>query len=209
MSHLNPKVDLYIVDGCGRCPLGGTPDCKVNKWTDILVHLRMIVLECGLAEELKWGVPCYTCDGKNLLIIGAFKEHCSLSFFNGALLKDTEGILVKPGEDSQSTRYLKFTNLKEVKSKKAVIKSYIREAIGLMKSGKKVVLKKIDEYPIPDELELKFKEVPALKTAFRALTPGRQRGYLIHFFSAKQSQTRVARIEKCMQMIFDGRGMGE
>jgi uncharacterized protein YdeI (YjbR/CyaY-like superfamily) len=114
-----------------------------------------------------------------------------------------------PGEDSQSTRYLKFTNLKEVKSKKAVIKAYIKESIVLLKEGKKVVLKKIDEYPIPEELELKFKEVPALKTAFRALTPGRQRGYLIHFSSAKQSQTRAARIEKCMQMIFDGRGMGE
>ena len=132
-----------------------------------------------------------------------------MSFFNGALLKDPEGILVKPGEDSQSTRYLKFTNLKDVKSKKAVIKSYVKESIGLLKEGKKVVLKKIDEYPIPEELERKFKEVPALKTAFRSLTPGRQRGYLIHFSSAKQSQTRIARIEKCMQMIFDGRGMGE
>lgn len=203
---MNPDVDLYLIDGCGRCPLGGTPECKVNNWQEELKQLRRIVLECGLTEELKWKVPCYTFQKKNVLIVAAFKEYCSLSFFKGVLLKDTHSILEKPGENSQSDRLIKFTNVQEIIKMEAILKAYIFEAIEVEKAGLKVNFKKNSE-PVPEELQKKLDEIPALKNAFEALTPGRQRAYILHFSQPKQARTRLSRIEKCIPQILDGIGL--
>lgn len=191
-----------------RCPLGATPDCKVNNWPEELEKLRMIVLDCGLTEELKWGVPCYTFQKSNVLIISAFKEYCSLSFFKGALLKDAHRILEKPGENTQAGRLVKFTNVKQIVEIEPVLKEYIYEAVEAEKAGLKVNTKKNPE-PIPEELQNKFEDIPALKTAFDALTPGRQRAYILHFSAPKQSKTRVSRIEKCMEKILAGKGLND
>ncbi|MBL7776807.1 MAG: YdeI/OmpD-associated family protein [Chitinophagales bacterium] len=204
---LKPKnADDYFANGCGRCPLGGTADCKVHFWEKELRVLRNAVLETGLVEELKWGVACYTHQKKNILILSAFKNYCSVSFFKGALLQDEHGILTKQGENSEAGRLIKFTNLKEVEKLLPLLKPYIYEAIEVEKSGAKVVSKKIEDYPQPDELKAIFKTNPALKKAFQALTPGRQRGYLLHFSQAKQSSTRTSRIEKCIPKIMKGLG---
>lgn len=167
----------------------------------------MILQESDLKEESKWGMPCYTYEGKNIIILAAFKEYCSLNFLKGALLKDSKKILVKPGENSQSARLAKFTNVKEIIKVRATLKSYIKEAIELEKSGAKVELKKPSELKLPEELEKKLSKTPALRKAFYALTPGRQRGYLIYFSQAKQSATREARIEKCAKRILEGKGL--
>jgi uncharacterized protein YdeI (YjbR/CyaY-like superfamily) len=204
---MNPKVDAYFTSGCGRCPLVNTPDCKVHTWQAELRKLRSILLNCGLTEELKWAHPCYTVQGKNIILLGSFKEYCTLSFLKGALLQDTEGILLKPGEDSQVARLLRFTDVQEIIELDSVLKSYIFEAIEVEKAGLKVRLKTISERTIPEELQQKFDELPAFKAAFDALTPGRQRGYLIHFSAPKQSKTRAARVEKCLTKIFDGKGL--
>lgn len=206
---MNPKVDDYMLDGCGRCPLGGTPDCKVHRWYDVLQELRRILLDCMLVEERKWGVPCYTYDGKNVLIMSAFKEYCSLSFFKGSLLSDSNGILIKPGENSQASRQLRFTNAQQVLDIEADIKAYVFEAVEIEKAGLKPKYKSTEEYPVPDELEEYFNTLPELETAFYRLTPGRQRGYLLHFSSAKQSKTRLSRIEKCMSAIMSGKGLND
>ncbi|MCH6267384.1 YdeI/OmpD-associated family protein [Neobacillus citreus] len=207
-SKMNPKVDKYLIDGCMRCPLGATPDCKVNNWPEELEELRMIVLDCGLTEELKWGVPCYTFQKSNVLIISAFKEYCSLNFFKGALLKDAHRILEKPGENTQAGRLVKFTNVKQIVELEPVLKEYIYEAVEAEKAGLKVNTKKNPE-PIPEELQNKFEDIPALKTAFDALTPGRQRAYILHFSAPKQSKTRVSRIEKYMEKILAGKGLND
>ncbi|MBP6431411.1 MAG: YdeI/OmpD-associated family protein [Ferruginibacter sp.] len=206
---MNPKVDHYLIAGCGRCNLYNTPQCKVNNWQKELVALRMIMLECGLTEELKWSMPTYTADGKNVLIVAAFKDFCSINFFKGALLKDEQHILVQPGENSQSAKLLKFTDVKQITKQKVIIKSYVKEAIEIEKQGKKVSFKKITEQKIPEELQTKFDELPAFKAAFNALTPGKQRGYLIHFSQPKQSATRQSRIEKCIPKIFEGKGFND
>ena len=206
---MNVKVDKYLVDGCGRCKYGGTPDCKVNTWQEALKQLRAIVLSCGLEEALKWGVPCYTYKESNILIIAAFKEYCSLTFFKGVLMQDTQNILEKPGENSQTARVIRFTSARSVQELEAILKAYIYEAIEVEKSGLKASLKKADEYEVPEELTQKFKENPELQTAFETLSPGRRRSYLLHFSSAKQPQTRIARIEKCMPQIFEGKGFNE
>lgn len=203
---MNPKIDNYLLVGCGRCPLGGTPDCKVHNWQAELELLRSIALDSGLTEELKWGVPCYSYQKGNLLIISAFKAYCSISFFKGALLPDPKKILVKPGENSQAARLIKFKNVKEVMALKSDINAYIQAAINIEKEGLKVKFKKTPE-PIPEELSIKMNESPELKKAFEALTPGRQRGYLLHFSKAKQSKTRTARIEKCMDRMLNGKGL--
>lgn len=206
---MNPKIDIYLDKGCMRCSLGDTPQCKVKKWPEELTNLRRIVLDCGLTEELKWGVPCYTFQKNNIVLISAFKEYCVLSFFKGALLKDTNKILIKPGDNTQSARSIRFINLQEVIGIETVLKSYIQEAIEIEKSGLKVEFKKVEEFPIPEEFQSKLDNLPALKASFEALTPGRQRAYLLHFSAPKQSKTRESRIEKCIQQILDGKGLND
>ena len=203
---MNPKVDRYIVEGCGRCPLGGTPNCKVNSWQEELHQLRRIILDTGLTEELKWGVPCYTFEKSNIAIVSALKEYCVLSFFKGALLNDQHKLLDKPGENSQAARVIRFTNVQEILQVEPILKAHIFEAIEVEKAGLKVALKKNPE-PIPEEFQKRLDEIPLLKAAFEALTPGRQRGYIIHFSQPKQSKTRASRVEKCIPMIFDGKGL--
>jgi len=189
---MNPKVDFYFD--------------KAKKWQKEQEQLRGIVLECQLTEELKWGVPCYTYQNNNIVLIHEFKEYCALLFFKGALLHDTNKILIQQTENVQAARQIRFTNLKEITDQKASIKSYIYEAIEVEKAGLKVVLKKTREFEIVDEFQKKLDENPALKTAFEALTPGRQRAYLLHFSSPKQSKTRETRVEKAMDQILDGKG---
>lgn len=171
--------------------------------------LREIALETGLEEEVKWGFPAYTFRKKNIFVIGSFKGYSSVMFFKGALLSDPENILVQPSENSTSGRQLRFANAKEIAKQKKSILAYIFEAIEIEKSGVKIEAKKTSDYPMPDELKHKFKELPELKAAFENLTPGRQRGYLLHFSQAKQSATRLSRIEKSMEAIFNGKGLNE
>lgn len=206
MTQTNPEVDPYFTEGCGRCPLGGTPECKVHAWTEELIQLRRIVLDCGLTEELKWSVPCYTFRRGNVAVVSAFKEYCSLSFFKGALLQDTEGILHKPGENTQSARLIKFTRVQDILDMEGTLKAYIHEAVEVEKAGLEMPFKKEPE-PMPEELEKKLAENPELKSAFEALTPGRQRGYILYFSQPKQSKTRGSRIEKCIPKILDGKGL--
>lgn len=209
MNKINPKIDKYLAVGCGRCPLGNTPECKVHNWTEELETLREIVLGCGLTEELKWGVPCYTFEGNNIAIVSAFKEFCSISFFKGSLLKDKDGILVKQGENSQAARLVKFTNVSQIFAMESTLNDYIYEAVEIEKAGLKVEYKNVSEYEIPEELENKLTENEAFKNAFNALTPGKKKGYIIHFSQAKQSQTRKSRIEKAIPRIFLGKGINE
>lgn len=195
MSGLNPKIDGWFR--------------KAKQWQEEMLALRAIAGDCGLTEELKWRQPCYTFEGHNVVIIGAFKNFCVLSFFKGALLKDPKGILEQVGENTQSGRTIRITSVDQIEKLKPSIKSLIKEAINVEKAGLKVEFKKITERPLPEELEAKFKESPALKKAFNALTPGRQREYLLHFSSAKQSATRTARIEKCTPKILKGEGFND
>lgn len=203
----NPLVDAYLVDGCGRCALAATPQCKVNRWTKELVKLRKIVLSCGLNEELKWGVPCYTHNARNISIVAAFKDYCSISFFKGALLVDKHGCLEKPGDNSQAVRLIRVTSLRQVAELEAAICDFVTQAIALEENGAKVEFKAKDELQLPVELEQKFTQLPALRAAFESLTPGRRRGYVLYFNGAKQSATKIARIEKCMPQILEGRGL--
>jgi uncharacterized protein YdeI (YjbR/CyaY-like superfamily) len=204
---MDPKVDAYLIDGCGRCPLAATPACKVNHWPAELAFLRRIVLDCGLTEELKWGVPCYTHQRHNILVIAAFKEYCALSFFKGALLQDADGILDKPRENSQSARLAKFTDTRAIAALEATLKAYIYEAIELERAGLKVDFKAKTALIFPAEFQQKLDEDPALKAAFEALTPGRQRGYNLFFSAPKQSQTRTSRVEKCIPKILAGKAL--
>ena len=205
---MNTSVDTYFTAGCGRCPLGGTPECKVHHWTEELKQLRRIILGCGLNEESKWGVPTYTFQKSNVLILAAFKEYCSISFFKGALLSDTDKILTKPGENTQAGRLIKFTNVQEIAKLKSTIKAYIFEAIEVEKEGLEVNFKKNPE-PIPMELQAPFEKDPTFKTAFEKLTAGRQRGYILYFSAPKQAKTREARIEKCKPKILVGIGLND
>lgn len=189
-----------------RCAYGATPRCKVHEWRPVLEALRGLVLSCGLTEELKWGVPCYTYQGKNILIIAAFKSYASLSFFKGALLRDDNIVLVSPGSNSRSTKALRIIQPDEVVQYEADIKRFIAEAISLEERGVKVPVSS-DPDPIPDELSKVFLENPALKRAFFALTPGRRRGYILHFSQPKQAETRASRIQKCIDMILRGEGL--
>jgi uncharacterized protein YdeI (YjbR/CyaY-like superfamily) len=195
MNKMNSKVDGYIR--------------KSKDWQQELQKLRMIILDCGLTEEVKWRVPCYTFEGSNVLFIGRFKESCVLSFIKGALLKDAKGILIQQTENSQSVRVIRFTNVQQIVKLEPVLKAYIHEAIEVEKAGLKVNLKKTSEFKIPGEFQKKLNEIPALKTAFTALTPGRQRAYLLYFSAAKQSKTRASRVEKCMQQILNGKGLDD
>lgn len=205
---MNTTVDNYLLKGCGRCSLGGTADCKVHKWISELKLLRKIVLDCGLKEESKWGVPCYTYQNNNVLIVSAFKNYCSISFFKGSLLSDAKEILVKPGENSQAARLIKFTNIGRISGLADDIKNYINEAIEVEEAGLKVNFQK-NPQPIPVELEKKFEQDPILKTAFELLTPGRQRGYILYFSAPKQSKTRESRIQKSIGNILNGVGLND
>ncbi len=182
---------------------------KPNKWQEEMKALRKIVLDCGLTEEKKWYQPCYTYDGNNVAIISSFKDYCVLAFFKGALLKDPKGILSKPGENTQSGRQARFTSVKDIVKLERTLKAYLREAIEAEKAGLKVQFKKITEHKIPEELQKKFKQSPPFKKAFESLTPGRQRAYLLHFSAPKQSATRESRIEKCIPMIMEGKGLND
>lgn len=208
-SDKNPAVDQYFIQGCMRCPHGGTPACKVHLWPEALQQLRMIALEAGLTEELKWGVPCYTHQGRNIAIVSAFTDHCSISFFKGVLLKDPVGILEKPGPNSQSARVVRFTTAEGVLQQAGLLVQYLQDAKAVEEAGLKVAFKQADAADYPEELVQKMDEDPAFKSAFEALTPGRQRGYLLHFSGAKQPKTRVSRIEKSMEKIFAGKGFQE
>jgi uncharacterized protein YdeI (YjbR/CyaY-like superfamily) len=182
---------------------------KTEKWRGEFASLRKIVLGCGLAEELKWGQPCYLYQDRNVVLIHGFKDYCALLFMKGALMKDEAGALIQQTENVQSARQLRFTSLREIVEAEAMIASYIADAIEVEKSGRKVQRKETAEFGVPEELQQRFDEDPAFKTAFDALTPGRQRGYLLHFASAKQSKTRTARIEKAADRIFAGKGLDD
>jgi uncharacterized protein YdeI (YjbR/CyaY-like superfamily) len=192
MNRMNPKVDGYLR--------------RAKKWQKEMKKLRTISLDCGLTEELKWGKPCYTFQNSNIVIIQGFKEFCALLFCKGALLTDPNGILEKFGW--QAARRIPFTHVREIVGMEPILKTYIREAIEAEKAGLKVNFKKNPE-PIPEELQNRLDEVPALKTAFEALTPGRQRGYILYFSGAKQSKTRESRVEKCMRQILKGKGLND
>ncbi len=206
MSPTNPEVDDYLRVGCGRCELVGTPECKVQSWQPELRRLREILLDSGLTEERKWGSPCYTFEGSNISMLGSLRESCTLSFFKGALLKDPKGILQKPGENSQSARVIRFTEVAQIDAVKNDLRAYIAEAIDAEKQGLKVEFKKNPE-PMPEELIAALDADPKLKTAWEALTPGRQRGYILHISGAKQSATRTTRIKKWAPQIMRGKGM--
>jgi uncharacterized protein YdeI (YjbR/CyaY-like superfamily) len=192
---MNPKVDIFL--------------SKAKKWQEEFKELRTIVLDCGLTEELKWRAPCYTFQKSNVVIIQGFKEYCALMFFKGALINDTDGILIRPGKHTQAGRQIRFTNTREIIEMEPILKAYIYQAIEVEKAGLKVKLKKTTEYIIPEEFQNKLDETPALKTAFDALTPGRQRAYLLYFSTPKQSKTRESRVEKYTQQILDGKGLND
>ncbi len=209
MNKINPNVDGYFTAGCGRCQLANTPQCKVHKWDAELEKLRMLLLDCGLTEELKWSIPCYTWQKSNIVLLSAFNEYCALSFFKGALLKDAEGSLIQQTENTQAARQIRFTNVQEIVEKEPILKAYILEAIEVEKAGLKVNFKKNTELIFPEEFQNKLDENPALKTAFEALTPGRQRSYHLYFSAPKQSKTRESRVEKCMPQILNGNGLND
>jgi uncharacterized protein YdeI (YjbR/CyaY-like superfamily) len=190
----NPKVDVCF--------------SKATKWQEEFKKLRSIILDCPLTEELKWGKPCYTFQNSNIVILQGFKDSCALLFAKGALLKDPDRILEKPGASTQAARRVPFTNVREIVKMTPVLRAYLQEAIEAERAGLEVVFKKNPE-PIPEELQKKLDEIPALKTAFAALTPGRQRGYILYFSAAKQSKTRESRVAKCMRQILKGKGLND
>jgi uncharacterized protein YdeI (YjbR/CyaY-like superfamily) len=194
-NKMNPKVDFFFN--------------KAKQWQEEFKRLRTIILGCGLTEELRWGKPCYAFEKANVVLIHGFKEYCALLFMKGALLKDAKGILVQQTENVQAARQIRFNNVQEIVKMERILKAYIKDAIGVEKAGLEVNYKKTSEFRMPEELQNKLGESPALKTAFGALTPGRQRGYLLYFSGAKQSKTREARVEKSIQRILDGKGLDD
>lgn len=192
-NNTNSKVDFYFD--------------KAEKWQKELEQLRKIALDCQLTEELKWGTPCYTLGEKNIVLIHDFKEYCAFLFFKGALLKDTDNILIQQSDNVQAGRQIRFTNLKEITDQKDILKTYIYQAIEVEKAGLKVDLKETAEFEVSEEFQKKLDEMPQLKKAFHALTPGRQRGYLLHFSQPKQSKTRESRVEKNIPNILEGKGL--
>lgn len=196
----------YFIKGCVRCKFGATPNCKVHTWLEPLLALRLIANASGLTETAKWGVPCYTLNGKNVLMISAFKDYCFISFFKGNLLRDASGVLLKHGEHSEITRFLKFTSMNEVQKSKKIIQNFIQQAIELEQNNAQLIVQPKEE-KLPDELLEQFKQNASFKTAFLALTKGRQRGYIIYFSQPKQAATRHARITKCIPQILKGEGL--
>jgi uncharacterized protein YdeI (YjbR/CyaY-like superfamily) len=192
---MNPKVDGFL--------------SRAKKWQQEMKKLRTIILDCPLTEELKWGTPCYTFESSNIVLIHAFKEYCALLFFKGALLKDPHGILIQQTANVQAARQIRFSNLREIVEKEATLKAYIDEAIEVEKAGLKVNYKRTSQFTIPQEFQTKLDEIPALKPAFKALTPGRQRSYILHFSAPKQSKTRQSRVEICVPQILKGKGLDD
>ena len=182
---------------------------RAPKWREEFKKLRLIVLDCGLNEEMKWGWPCYSMQKKNIVLIHGFKEYCALLFFKGSLLQDGKGILIQQTEHVQASRQVRFTNVQEIIVLEPILKAYVYEAIEVEKAGLKVDLKKTSDFNIPEEFQNKLDEFPALKTAFETLTPGRQRAYLFHFSQPKQSKTRESRVEKYMPKILSGNGLND
>lgn len=195
MNRMNPKVDEYL--------------SKAKKWQKEFEKLRMIILDCQLAEELKWGVPCYTFQESNIVLMHGFKEYCALLFFKGALLKDPNGILIQQTENVQAARQIRFTNVRQIVKMKPILKAYIHQAIEVGKAGLKVNLKKTSDFIMPEEFQKRLDKMPALRTAFEALTPGRQRAYIFYFSQPKQSKTRESRVEKCLRQILHGKGLND
>ena len=195
MNRMNPKVDVYL--------------SKAKKWQEEMEKLRRIILDCQLTEDLKWAKPCYTFQESNIVLMVGFKEYCAIIFCKGALLNDANGILIKPGENTQAGRQIRFTNVREIVEMETILKAYIYEAIEVEKAGLKVNVKKSTELIIPEEFQNKLDEIPALKTAFEALTPGRQRGYIFYFSAPKQSKTRESRVEKCRRQILNRKGLND
>ena len=195
MNRMNPRVDFFFN--------------KDSAWQEEFEKLRKITLDCGLTEELKWGCPCYTFERGNIVLIHGFKEYCALLFFKGALLKDPNGILIQQTKNVQAVRQIRFTNVRQIVKMKPILKAYIHQAIEVEKAGLKVNLKKTSEFKVPEEFQKVLSENPALKTAFHALTPGRQRAYILYFSAPKQSRTRESRVEKCLQQILNGKGLND
>jgi uncharacterized protein YdeI (YjbR/CyaY-like superfamily) len=192
---MNPKVDFYFD--------------KASKWQPALEQLRRIALDCQLTEELKWGTPCYTFQGKNIVLIHDFKEYCAFLFFKGALLSNADGILIQQSKNVQAARQIRFTDVQEIVDQEAVLKAHIYEAIEVEKAGLEVKFKKTEEFIMVEEFQKKLDELPNLKTAFEALTPGRQRAYMLHFSAPKQAKTRESRVEKSIPQILDGKGLND
>jgi uncharacterized protein YdeI (YjbR/CyaY-like superfamily) len=195
MNSMNPKVDAFLK--------------RAKQWREEFEKLRNVILDCGLTEELKWGCPCYTFQKKNIVLIHGFKEYCALLFFKGALLKDPNKILIQQTKNVQAARQIRFTSVREITKMKPILKAYVHEAIAVEKAGLKVNFKKTSEIPIPEEFQKTLNERPALKTAFEALTPGRQRAYLFHFSQPRQSKTRASRVEKSIGRILKGKGLDD
>ncbi len=206
---MQAKVDKYLMDGCMQCKLGATPACKINNWRAELQLLRDLILQCGLTEDFKWKHPCYTYQNKNIVLMHVFKEYCALLFPKGVLINDKYSILIQQTENSQTARQIRFANLDEIVNYKDKIKEYIHEAIEIEKVGAKIELKSTSDFNFPQELQSIFEELPDFEKAFYALTPGRQRGYLLHFSQPKQSATRTSRIEKCLDKIYEGKGLND
>jgi len=194
-KSMNPKVDEYLG--------------SAKSWQKEMERLRKLLLGCQLEEDLKWGKPCYTFENNNVAILQGFKESCALMFFKGALLTDPDSILERPGDNSQAARRIMFTSVREISGMESQLKDFILQAIDVEKAGKKVKLKETKEFAVPEEFQYKLKQMPSLKKAFDALTPGRQRAYLLHFSGAKQSSTRASRVEKCVPQILAGKGLND
>ena len=194
-NRMDPKVDAFLT--------------KEKKWREEFVKFRRILLDCQLTEELKWGVPCYTLDGKNIALIHGFKEYCAILFVKGSLLKDVQGVLIQQTANVQAGRQIRFTAVEQIDVMRPLLKSYIEEAIEVEKAGLEVDFKKNTEFAIPEELQSKFGEIPPMKAAFEALTPGRQRAYILYFSEPKQPKTRISRVEKYVQQILSGKGLDD
>ncbi|MCX7773599.1 MAG: YdeI/OmpD-associated family protein [Clostridia bacterium] len=194
-EQTHPKADEFL--------------CQAGKWREEMEALRTTLLDSGLTEEFKWGKPCYMYESSNIAIIQPFKEYCALLFVKGALLKDTQGILIQQTENVQAGRQISFTSLQDIVRLKELLKDYIREAVEVEKAGLEVSIKETSAYTVPEEFQSKLNENPALKAAFEKLTPGRQKAYLLHFSQPKQSKTREARVEKCIKAILSGKGLNE
>ncbi|MBB6022098.1 uncharacterized protein YdeI (YjbR/CyaY-like superfamily) [Paenibacillus sp. JGP012] len=194
-QNTNPKVDAYL--------------SKIKTWKEESVKLREILLDCDLTEDYKWMHPCYTLNGKNVVLIHGFKEYCAIMFLKGSLLKDPHGILIQQTNNVQGGRQIRFTDLEQIIEQEDILKAYIREAIEVEQAGLKVEKKEVEQFAVPEELQQQFDANPAFQAAFEALTPGRQRAYLYHFSQPKQSKTKTSRIEKCMQPIMEGKGLND